>query len=500
MNQTTPNQKRVAWKHLVMTMVLLAITSQNAMSALLAEYPVVLSFAVDETFSLNITLNNTLNETAYNARILSHPNLQSQRLVNVSRNSTGTLETIIIANQTNMSIMTLKLQYDTLVEYYREPTHNETLIITNESFVPEEISVVEGSIITFVNNDTVNRTILSNLFDQKLGPQQNYTYEFGEVGSYIVSDPFGDSATLITVLETHELVYVHDPGTDVTLNFQLNITSYTTTLEAKVLQPENNHFSLSVARMQKEGILRVINTGDDLARNVTLLNSWLQFDYEKFDLPVGELRLIRFWTNPSVSNDDLDRGLQKPLIVRASNAALVEINLTFFVNGTGYRNETVAEELRGLAEAMRAICRDHPELCSGEETVVEVEKVEYRDREFGVNYTDKDVYALQDSIRGLQNDFRVAQGAQNVEVNDLRGQISQNSELLGKIGELVVLMQNEANLTAMASQSAQAESEQLRSHYQVLLLAASVGIAVMLVVFGVLFLVSRVLRQRNPEI
>ena len=468
---------RRLWIIVLATLTALLIIPQ-ALASLQVNYSAQINFAQFEHYSVDVFINNSNDYDIFNVTFSSTNITETYTPTNMSKNTTMITQLIFNSNQSMQKSVPITLSYSKIIEYTRQPTFNTTIKVQPNQFSPNDVTIVEGSQLTFINTDNITHTITGTEFDRDMPVGTNYTHQFNLVGTQIISEPFTGYSMILRVIPFHEFIYVHDSANDVVLNFNVNISRVESSLDAAMLQPTNKYFFITLATLQQEAVIRIMNNGNRTAENVQISAPWFTVDKSAFSLEPGRLTLIKLVTDVSFGADDFDKNIIKNILITSDNTQTQVINVTFYINSTGLKNGTQDDAAAGILAAIKALCKSNPHspLCELNPPAEIVEKPVYYERNIGVNYTASDVYALNRNYQTLQEQYRQSQTAQNQKLDEYNQKVDKaTSKVEGFDGKLSDI-QDKLNTTTTVSLSQQKEASDYREIFLRVTLTAMITI------------------------
>ena len=351
-------------------------------------------------FSINLKNDNVsdifnigFSETPY----INYPPIIQTMLINESK------DIIITISPETFGIipLTTTISY----YYYQEiPYIQKTydVNITNVSFEPQSITIKKGDSIIWKNQDEIIRSVTyPELFDMDLQPNATFSFTFYAENSIDYYDLYLNNHGYITVTNISKSL-IHDQTKDTTFNININSQFTGSTIS---IEPIENNFTIEYGN-KKEGLLKISNTGNVTALNITLESSpnWVTFERQYFNVTVGGYRYINYVLEPVILNKtDTNKSYTVEIKAKSINAPQSTATLSLFVP---YESHVVPISSNMTLEQYREITRRLMEYIASIDWEADKKEPEiiYRDTLIGVNYTEQDVYDIKRDIAYMKDD------------------------------------------------------------------------------------------------
>ncbi len=346
---------------------------------------------VGQETSVPITINNLYNYPLYNISILSNGYFTmtpiSSLAVNASYNTNLKFNTAELMNNKNITLTFIFYKKDNITL-----TPNSSIIsIYHTYFSPNYIEIVQGSTITWVNNDStlhrVREMSSSPIFDSgDLMPSQLYSYIFNNVGNYTCRDYTWGFTAKIVVKSTQQEVMTHDVTKDISKTFRVTTVYAPSNLSANVL---TNNISMEFNET-KQGIVSLTNNGNSSIYNTHLEGDWFGFDKDHFTISPSQTIYVTFTITPFIfKSEDTNKTYNKIITISSDNAQSQNVSVSIFINYSTYTFSNVSSDLAALEYYNNVFCPAHPTsiFCNQTPQVIYVNNTLYQSPPDYVNFT-----------------------------------------------------------------------------------------------------------------
>lgn len=243
-------------------------------------------------------------------------------------------------------------------------------VLVNPYFsTPCTFSVVKGEYVKFTSNivSTINLKEFPSgvpVDGSTLTTNQSFTKSFNEIGTkgyqwFIGSWGFSEVCYITTLNDTG---LINNPAYDGILNLSVTTQYSPTNISYTLFQ---NNYSLDFFE-STDGILSITNIGNSTAKNITLTNEWMTFNYNNFDLSPSISKAISYTVKPKVyTTNETNKTYTKNLEIRG-NFNTITIPFNIFVKYAEI-NSNLSQNTTNFLDW---VCSNFPDLCNP--------KIEYR--------------------------------------------------------------------------------------------------------------------------
>jgi hypothetical protein len=361
--------------------------------------PFILNFTAYIATPMNIGVNitNTDSFINYNVSILN----SSYFSLTPFNLNPGESKIVQLVFKTENILLNQQLPV-TFIYYKQEnvtiPPTTSFIIIANNSFNPNIITIYKGSFIQWNNiDDTIhNVQDIESIpeFNTDILSGQTFTQGFNTIKNYTYRDRFYAFSGTINVLSENQIVYTHNQDNDVLKVFNVSTTYNSTRLSIETI-PSNISMNYNET---KEGVLRVTNDGSYSAYNVYLSGEWLVFSENHFNLYSGQTKYITYAIYPSITNtEDTNKTYVKNIQAVAVNSNISNSNLSVFIYYSANIASGNSTDLAYLQYLNNIFCPSHPTsfLCNQTSQTVYVNQTVYKIPDLWTNWTAEDVAAVK---------------------------------------------------------------------------------------------------------
>lgn len=254
-------------------------------------------------------------------------------------------------------------------EYYTNlGSSNETEIITIDSSGLDlcNLDLIKGDTIIWKNTlsgDVKLKNLNSGEYFTTINGNSNYTHKFQEsiefdYQVFKTGLPFSDICPLNIRPESG---YIHSSEYDAEFDLNLNINYEPTIINTIFLE---DSYILNY-NSQKEDIFKIINNGNNIAKNIKLSGEWFEFDLNNFDLAIGESKNIGYTIKPIIFQTNKTNKTYNKLIKIEGNFNTLEKSINIFINHQNiegiYGNSSYDKEQ--LKNIVNFFCSIYPDDC-----------------------------------------------------------------------------------------------------------------------------------------
>ena len=390
-------------------------------------------------FSMNITNNNNFiiyNLTStlvqdFNFPVINSLNINETVVFNFSITSTSSYIKTEIPKIFFLEKSTINL-----------PVENKIVNITSSSFSPNDIEIIVGSTITFINKDINTHSVTSSLFDSVLTFNQTFQYTFNNVLDISYSDVFNGFTGIIRVKNNTQDIYTLNPDNNVPYTLNINSKLVETNIDYILIK---NFFNISIFEI-KEGVIQLDNTGNAIAKNIVLDGMWLNFDSQNFNINPADTKFVTYKINPDIKySNQTNKNYTILITLRGDNIKTqtkgIEVFIPFsnvFENGT--LGNWWQERLKFCNAFPKAIdCLTAPIVEYVNITTVVEATTPY-------NFTQREVKDLMDNYLALQETQRQALNPVKEAIDNMNSKINTIEENVNKSTEIVEKTNKDVNM------------------------------------------------------
>lgn len=355
---------------------------------------------VGDTCALPIIVNNLYSYDLWNVSIapsnyFTFKNIEVVR-VNSSNITLMNFSTPSLMNNTNLTV---------LFQFYKKENitlqpNASTIYIDDNSYIPNYLAIVQGSTITWYNNDSIIHNVKDdgNEFNRDIMPGDSFTYTFSSIKNYTYRDRFFGFTGQVWVKSPYQEVLVHYPNLDINKTFQVtaqyNQGNYTLTLLTSNITMDYNG--------TKEGVFLFRNTGTSALYNVHFTGDWFGFAQNYFNLGAGQDKYITFTISPIVySTEGTNMTYNKTISVYTDNGGNSGLSVPIFINYAIVNNMNQSNSERAFIEWLcgtNSTAGAHPDsfLCNGTQ-IIYVNRTIYEPPPLWVNYSAQDIANIKNT-------------------------------------------------------------------------------------------------------
>lgn len=284
----------------------------------------------NQEYIFPIKLTNNHNFTIFNISFSSTDFVTYPKISSLAPNTS--VDSSITVNVPTESIVNLQstVSYVYFGNFSQEPKTFDINIYQYGIFNPNSVVAMIGDTIRFFNKDSLNHYISSPYFDVQVPINGNYTYTFTETNEFFIVDDDWQTQCSVSVISNLGEEAIHNAEFDQIFYVNLNSQYSETSLFVEFVGESNfnieNHQS-------DEGLLRITNTGDQLAHSIHLSsNKWIDFNQNNFNINTGDSKYIIFTITPDISNiTETDQNYTLPINIKGINTQEVIKNVDLFV-------------------------------------------------------------------------------------------------------------------------------------------------------------------------
>jgi len=387
----------------------------------------------NQTLYKNITITNSEPMTFYNITLQQNKYVIMSK---ISKLTTGQSVTIPIKINTTDNVNTNL----TLFGYYFATLgeHNNTYnIVVNPSGISKcSVSATIGSKIKWTNPQLIS-TEKYRIVNSKTGNLihillSNSTWiqtldKVGKIPFHIVDRTgFSGRDCLITVLS--DTGYVNDPKYNAQLNININVKYPLSTIQTDFLSTKYN-MSFSDT---KEDIFSIRNTGNTIAKDITLSGDWFTFSSNHFDLSSGQQKNIGYTIKPIIQYSNQTGKIYNKQILVKGNFQQVTQPININIKYANIVNHTSSTNVTSLKDY---ICKNFPQFCKPQIVYKYVSK---GDEKVNVSFT-------QNQVRDLYRLFFNFSDAQAIREKQSIAYKNSNNETLTKMQKSIQETNNNIN-------------------------------------------------------
>ena len=287
--------------------------------------------------------------------------------------------------------------------------------------------VVKGDKIVFVNKvaDSIDlKNVDTGNIVTTISQNGNYTSNFDSptTFNYVFLRRGFVFTPVCTITSLSDTGLVNNPNYDGNLSIALNVIFNPTTINVTVLE---TNYSSDVYVTQ-DGVMTIINTGNQTARNIVLSGDWFTFNTNNFNLEPQQTKGIVYTIRPMLSSTSQTNQSYTKTITISGNFASVIQNFNVFVNFANLNQSNQSGNYQSLLALLQAFCKDNPSetFCQNKPTVVYVGNG--TDQNFNVTYSTEQVKKIYDYIFSMGDDARVSD-------NYMREQLANVSQRISNI-------------------------------------------------------------------
>lgn len=344
---------------LIMSVMLISLVSANGLNIQNNIISINKTNGVD--FNFNFTISNQENFKIFN--ITSKNSIITFDKFDLDSGQNKTISAKIVSNSD--FIGDIKIAGD----YYAEiGLSNETqeVVISSTGVDVCNLNLIQGDTIKWINtfSGSVSLRNMDTLqyFSTIVG-YSNYSLPLSESMQlnyqvYKIGLPYSEVCNINVIGESG---YVHSSVYDANLNLSLNILYDETILEAVFL---TDSYNLSYNSNQ-EDILKITNTGGEIAKNIHLSGEWFSFDSNDFDLSAGASRNIGYTISPEIYETENTNKTYNKKVSITGNFETIEKDISIFIKYKDisgiFSNETYDYDL--LKSIKLLFCEKFPEDC-----------------------------------------------------------------------------------------------------------------------------------------
>ncbi len=392
-------------------------------------------------FSLNIKNDN--NFTMYNISFEANTYFSAPKIDKLDPQESKTIEASVLTSTPITTTLQIKLQGIFLTPVSETPlTHQISILATK--YEPTILTIRDGDSVTWTNSANITHTVTKDdfSFDHSLAPSQQVTKTFNNlevVNYYDRTLLFGGQ--VIVQNNTFELP-THNDIYDSILNINLVSNYQEASIDFEVLDGSNMNLSYN---QNSEGLLKIINTGNETARTITLSseNSWVSFSENSFDLAPSGINFVTFLVSPSITQtNSTNVSYFIPIKADGVNTASIIKNIEVFINYAQLSDANLTDE-QARIERIRQLKEELQELINSLGLNESVEpQIIYRDPEISLNLTQRRFQTFLEDQRLLRDEFERLKDPllanQEYTANQLPNVVNNISDRLGNIENQVV--------------------------------------------------------------
>lgn len=335
-----------------------------------------------------VFFNLTNNQSFALYNVSSSGSFQLGRIEKLSVNETVLANFSVSSNvsvNTNVSLFGYLLQEISLVPMLVEVN------VTSAGFVPNDFVVVNGSTITWVNRDVINHTVTGSFANVELGQNQSFGQVFTVFGGVDVFDQKQLFFGHFDVVNASSLVSILDTSSYLTIPFSVVAVFSETLLDAVFVEPSNASLVLRDDGTA-EGVIKISNSGNKTAVNVSIVGNWSIFSKQDFNVSVGSSSFVTFTLLPQLN--ETNKVFVYDFLVRGNNVNNVSLNLSVFVPLINLTNRSF--DTSGFFRERLVFCNSFPTspFCLSDPLTVERNVTVFKEPLLPYNYTQRDIDAI----------------------------------------------------------------------------------------------------------
>lgn len=357
------------------------------------------AFVGEETL-VPITINNLYTYDLYNVTIATNNFFTIHNIEKIPFNKSNSTN-LIFSTPTTMNNSNITV----IFMFYKKENititpNSSTIIIANNSYIPNYLEIVQSSSITWTNLDTIIHNVKDDggEFDRDIMPGESFTYTFNTIKNYTYRDRFFGFAGQVKVKSQLQEVLVHYSNLDISKVFTVNATykqgNYVTNLLTNNITMDYNGTT--------EGVFQLINNGNATIYNVHFTGEWMSFAQNYFNLASGQTKYVTFTVSPIIySTEQTNTSYTKLINIVTDNAGSSSLNVPVFINYAVVMNINNSNAERAFIEWLcgtNTTVGAHPDsfLCNGTQ-IIYVNRTIYEPPPLWINYSAEDIANIKNS-------------------------------------------------------------------------------------------------------
>lgn len=353
--------------------------------------------------NFSVLVNNTFSFTAFNFTCNPIDNVKFFKLDGINPNSVGTFNFQVNASGAMNVDLSSSCNFNFLTQTSRATKTIRVNISDNlPVYSPNILNVYVQDSIIFKNIGSTIHTVTAtdSSFSQALNPGEEWTYIPTSVKNTSFTDSTTNAGGSINAFSNIIQVPTVNNAYAKTLIIHINSIFSETNIAIEI---QTVNFTVAY-NGESEGVIKITNVGNAIARGIHLAGDWITFGENDFDIPIGSNNLLIFKVKPFISTTgQTNMSYVKTITFTGTNIGQRTSDIRIFIpynrfitsaNGSG-----VISNLNDAIRLLREFCNSNPNsaFCSntGNGSIV------YRDRNISINVTPQEWINFRNSVSNV---------------------------------------------------------------------------------------------------
>jgi len=310
--------------------------------------------------SFTFTLTNTESFTFYNISMVNNNVVEMPSIPSLNPGQQVNVNALIRADTNNQTTLRIKGLYTATVGM-SNITHIVNVDYTNGLSVCD-MSFTKGDKVKWINqvaDDIVLKNADTGNIVTTILRGENYTTIFDnpEVFRYYFLRRGFVFTNICTITSMSDTGLVNNPLLDGMLNIKVSIVYNPTSMNYVILE---RNYTINPFT-QQDGVMSIVNVGNQTAREVTLSGEWFSFNANGFDLAPGQSKGIVYTMRPVITQTSQTNITYSKKITITGNFPTQEesfsVTIPYTVIGDDITNQS---NYQGLIALIQSYCKNNP--------------------------------------------------------------------------------------------------------------------------------------------
>lgn len=357
-------------EYLLMSLILIVLSLNISSGSLIIEpqnLTINKTFGVNKLIQVNITNPDSF---SYKNIQLTNPYSDMSKIDNLNPNSYITTNINVTTDTDINTQLRIKGFYESVIGLSND-TYEVEMDIDGISNC-NSLSMIKGDSIEFINNEinfpiTVTKNGESSPFlivPKNSSVIQNFPVSGENTWIFKLSDVFEIDTCTFQVKDDTGLV--NDFNLDGLMNLNVNVIHSPTNITITTLE---NSYDMEFFE-QETDVIKIINTGNNIASDVQLSGDWLSFDKNNFDIPVGDSVNVEYTITPIITKTEQTNKTYNKTLTISGNFPTKTTTLNIFIQKAVIEDGVLNSNTSDLISIIEQYCEQNPEVCGVKPKIV----------------------------------------------------------------------------------------------------------------------------------